>query len=45
MNEAIEIIEPLYKKNKLLQARFLVLMGKGREISSFGHFLEARNTK
>jgi hypothetical protein len=32
----------LYKKNKLLhEARFLVLMGKGREISSFGYFLEA----
>lgn len=45
LNEAIEIIEPLYKKNKLLhEARFLVLMGKGREISSFGHFLEAHET-
>ena len=42
LNEAIEIIEPLYKKNKLLHdARFLVLMAKGREISSFGYFLEA----
>lgn len=45
LNEAIEIIEPLYKKNKLLnEARFLVLMGKGREISSFGYFLEAHET-
>ena len=42
LNEAIEIIEPLYKKNKLLhEARFLVLMAKGREISSFGYFFEA----
>ncbi len=42
LDEAIEIIEPLYKKNKLLhEARFLVLMAKGREISSFGYFFEA----
>ena len=42
LNEAIEIIEPLFKKNKLLhEARFLVLMAKGREISSFGYFFEA----
>jgi hypothetical protein len=42
LNNAIEIIEPLYKKNKLLQeARFLVLMGKGRELSANGFFLEA----
>jgi hypothetical protein len=45
LNEAIEIIEPLHKKNKLLhEARFQVLMGKGREVSSFGYFLEAHET-
>ncbi|MBK7504866.1 MAG: hypothetical protein IPI52_07255 [Bacteroidetes bacterium] len=45
LNKAIEIIEPLYNKNKLLhEARFLILMGKGREISSFGYFLEAHET-
>jgi hypothetical protein len=42
LNEAIEIIEPLYTKNKLLhEARFLILMGKGRELSANGYYLEA----
>lgn len=45
LNNAIEIIEPLHKKNKLLhEARFLVLMGKGRELSANGFFLEAHET-
>ena len=45
LNEAIEIIEPLYGKNKLLhESRFLVLMSKGREQSANGYFLEAHET-
>lgn len=45
LNNAIEIIEPLYAKNKLLhENRFLVLMSKGRELSANGYFLEAHET-
>lgn len=45
LNKAIEIIEPIYSKNKLLhESRFLVLMSKGREQSANGYFLDAHET-
>lgn len=45
LNNAIEIIEPLYAKNKLLhESRFMVLMSKGREQSANGYFLDANET-
>jgi len=45
LNDAIEIVEPLYERNKLLhESRFLVLMSKGREQSANGYFLEAHET-
>ncbi len=42
LNEAIQIIQPLAAKNKLLkEAQFQVIMAKGRELSANGFFLEA----
>ncbi|MBX7227419.1 MAG: hypothetical protein K1X55_15400 [Chitinophagales bacterium] len=42
LDAALQDIEPLYKKNKLLlENRVIVLMAKGREQSANGYFLEA----
>lgn len=45
LETALENIETIYTKNKLLQEnRFLVYMSKGRELSANGYFLEAHET-
>lgn len=45
LENALENIEHVYKKNKLLQEnRFLIYMAKGRELSANGYFIEAHQT-